>query len=668
MNDQELLALSEHEFYGMVNSAFLKFNDLFALAHSPLAGSSLVAAAVVPDEVPMVPVDLGRALQTALTWAVARMAPSPPEHRFGAPRPAADPTWQQPAWWRYNILRHNYIEPLLPDKQAGESRRVDALLRRMSIDSVYRYYRLRSSAVQEAAHIIRLALLGQIPFSDLGYVAIANFYSSLRLPESARRLLEIAAVFRGSVLQECLEQMARGEGFALSGAEVSKLIEQRLFILEGVPAAYRVPVRLRQFLSDQPSSDTIKRRHARAAQYWEERRTWPEAIWHHFQAEQYANIVTAIPENIAKLDIQNLKILGEILDKIPENCLTAKELAWWHAGRGYCALISRAANPGFTIPSDMIRLAEFPDSHGIALTWLAFYYYARDPHLALHFLDQALQIMSPGAEYWKVAITRKAQLLNFLLKPHEARVCILEALDSGTLTELEELGTAFLALAESCLMLKEFDAALRHAERALDHWRERGNPYFIARTQFLLSAVHEARGDIESGLTLAQTALAAFRQLAFMAGVIPSLLRIASALVLANKPDEGEAAMRESLALVEQTDKPLTQFNVRFHAAKFYAELGDVGSATAHWAAAYTLARQMGDKDCEQRLVTLREMTPALEDIQAPEHLERATQIARELLKEQTPVTPETLAAQAFVSRPRAKLILDGLSVGENRA
>ena len=89
-----------------VNEAFKQYQSVLALSRSPLAASDLVAPALVLDEVTPMAEERGRGLRIVLQWAVAQLAPAAPHYPLGEARPLDDPTWRDPRWWRYNILRH----------------------------------------------------------------------------------------------------------------------------------------------------------------------------------------------------------------------------------------------------------------------------------------------------------------------------------------------------------------------------------------------------------------------------------------------------------------------------------------------------------------------------------------------------------------------------------
>ena len=111
-----------------VNEAFKTCNSLLALSRSPLAASALVTPALVLDNVTPTPDERGRALRIVLQWGIEQLAPAPAQFPFDVFRPWDDPTWREPRWWRYNILRHRYLEPLHPDDFVAGGRFTDTLL------------------------------------------------------------------------------------------------------------------------------------------------------------------------------------------------------------------------------------------------------------------------------------------------------------------------------------------------------------------------------------------------------------------------------------------------------------------------------------------------------------------------------------------------------------
>jgi hypothetical protein len=141
-----------------VNSAFKNYHSILALSRSTLANSALVAPALVRDSVSPTADERGHALRLALQWAVNLLAPEPPEYPLGTPRPYDDPTWRDPRWWRYNILRHRYLEPLHPDEFVEGGRYTETLIGLTGIPSADTFFEERNRAIREVAAWLRQQL------------------------------------------------------------------------------------------------------------------------------------------------------------------------------------------------------------------------------------------------------------------------------------------------------------------------------------------------------------------------------------------------------------------------------------------------------------------------------------------------------------------------------
>jgi serine/threonine protein kinase len=111
-----------------VKAAFASYDSLLELAQSPLAAPPLITPALILNDAAPTPDERGRALRLILRWAVNRLAPAPPRYPIGAYRPPDDPTWKDRLWWRYNLLRHRYLEPLHPDERLDEYGLIDSLI------------------------------------------------------------------------------------------------------------------------------------------------------------------------------------------------------------------------------------------------------------------------------------------------------------------------------------------------------------------------------------------------------------------------------------------------------------------------------------------------------------------------------------------------------------
>ncbi len=118
----------EAEFTAQVNDALKEYDSVLSLARLPLANSPLVAPLLVLDDVSPTAEERGHALRLMIRWAVERLAPAATLYPFGSERPFDDPSWSDSRWWRYNILRHRYLEPLHPDQFVEGGRYTETLI------------------------------------------------------------------------------------------------------------------------------------------------------------------------------------------------------------------------------------------------------------------------------------------------------------------------------------------------------------------------------------------------------------------------------------------------------------------------------------------------------------------------------------------------------------
>ncbi|MEZ4560493.1 MAG: hypothetical protein R2854_29340 [Caldilineaceae bacterium] len=168
---------------------------MLLLARSPLADSQLVLPALVRGR----PVahgpgaGAGAAAGAALGGGTAGPRPRPvmPGRAL-----LDDPTWQDPAWWRYNILRHRYLEPLHPDDFVDGGRYTETLLAFTGIPTRDLFYEERSRAIREVAQWLRTQAAGDEATHLLRQLALDEVYAGVRHDAAAlHMLLTTAATF-----------------------------------------------------------------------------------------------------------------------------------------------------------------------------------------------------------------------------------------------------------------------------------------------------------------------------------------------------------------------------------------------------------------------------------------------------------------------------------------
>ena len=123
--------------------------------------------------------------------ACAHTAVSP----FGSFRPLDDPTWRDPLWWRYNILRHRYIEPLHPDDFIQGGRFTETLLALTGISNSDAFFDERTRAIAAVAERLRQQFIDARASDELLQLALHEALLPLETQGQASRLLGVAAIF-----------------------------------------------------------------------------------------------------------------------------------------------------------------------------------------------------------------------------------------------------------------------------------------------------------------------------------------------------------------------------------------------------------------------------------------------------------------------------------------
>src|SRR5262245_33488818 len=180
---------SDSSFTQLVNDALRNYQSTLALSRSDLASSPLVTPTLVKDESSPTAEERGYGLRLVLQWAVNLLAPTAPTYPMGEYRPLDDPTWHDPRWWGYNILRHRYPEPLHPDDFVEGGRFTESLLALTGISSSDAFFDERQRAIRAVAERLRYQLIDGQASGDLQRLALREAVQPLAQQPEAMRLL-----------------------------------------------------------------------------------------------------------------------------------------------------------------------------------------------------------------------------------------------------------------------------------------------------------------------------------------------------------------------------------------------------------------------------------------------------------------------------------------------
>ncbi len=292
---------SEAEFTQLVNEAFKSYHSVLALARSPLANSPLVAPLLVLDDVSPTADERGQALRLVLQWAVNRLAPSRSPYPPGSYRPADDPAWRDPRWWRYNILRYRYLEPLHPDEFVEGGRFTETLLALTGIPSPDTFFDERNRAIREVAQWLWQQMASGQATGELQRLALESVSQLLRTRPASAALLDIAATFRDVFPRSLLLQMAATEHITQAESALDYVIRHR-FLLQGDAGQnlWMSPV-LRAYLYQRQPQTRLHTRHRRVAAYYRDAHDALKAARHLQQAHDWSEAASILMDAVVEL-------------------------------------------------------------------------------------------------------------------------------------------------------------------------------------------------------------------------------------------------------------------------------------------------------------------------------------------------------------------------------
>ncbi|MCB0044813.1 MAG: tetratricopeptide repeat protein [Caldilineaceae bacterium] len=672
----------------LVNDALKNCHSVLALSRSPLANSRIVQPALVRDDASPTAEERSHALFLALRWAATRLAPGPVAHPFGTRRPYDDPTWQDPRWWRYNILRHRYLEPLHPDEFVEGGRFTETLLGLTGISSSDRFYDERTRAVKEAGEWLLRQLHAGDADAELERLALSEVYQPLRSNGPARQLLEIAATFSQVFPRTMLLEMARAEGMPQAESILDDLIRRRYLLSEQGDAGWSqdeelwISPALQRYVYKRVEQNARRTRHARAARLHARAEQPLMAGHHHVQAGQAAEaarlLLAAREQMMERLEVDELRRALATLpsDELPAELaytlLTALADLHYLAGEHDAAVAAcRGALARTKLPLEQARIyrrlgklyEKRNQSHAITYYRQAVERFGQaDPEVAELLKDRGwLHILRRS---WAEA----ERDLTDALARNQGRNRVLEADIYDALSSLQR-------------RLRDYPAALKYGRQSLALREAAGDPARIANSLINLGLIYNDQGDYAHAIAAHEEAGAAYAKLGNREMTLTARLNIGLAHHLDGQLSAAIAVYRKTLEQGMEIGHHLTVVTTHSNLAEAYAELGDAEQARRHWLAGYELSRQHGFDDELNYYVELSQATPALAGLAeepaplavlvppaadgvtfVPQNLDPAERTAWELVTETGQVTTRALMDAAGVSKPTATRKLAGLA------
>ncbi|HAJ34922.1 MAG TPA: hypothetical protein DCL15_04405 [Chloroflexi bacterium] len=586
--------ITDTEWIEQVNDAYKDYGSILALSRSPLASSPLVTPALVLDPLTPTPEERGRGLQLALRWALAQIAPEPPRYPLGEFRPLDDPTWRDPAWWRYNILRHRYVEPLHPDDFVESGRYTETLMALTGIVTADAFFDVRNRAVRAAAAALEQLLTNSRAQDELQQQALIYFCAPLMRQPELRAMLGIAAALDGVFPRTLLLALASAENLPAPDAGVDALILQRFILTGDAGASLWMAPALRAYIYHREDQARRRVRHARVADYFARRELSLAAAQHLRLAEQWEAAADQLLDHAshltgetppATLRAEVTALLAGRLDDTRRYRLQvwASDLS---AAMGDAEAASDACRAA-------LKVAHTASEQGAVFRRMGKLYEMRNQLRALAYYRQAEAALSQDSSPELVALLKDRGWLHIHRRAWgEAAADLTRALSLTPVNDIATRADVLDALAALRRYQHDLPAAISYAQQALALREQSGDLLRVTKSLGNLGLLYTATGEYGHAVAAHQEARAAAQRLGSLELAATATLNIGLAHHLAGDRVKAVEVYRASLAQAREINYVLVELRALSNLAEALAELGELEAAQRYWQRGVELARR----------------------------------------------------------------------------
>ncbi|MEZ4679097.1 MAG: tetratricopeptide repeat protein [Caldilineaceae bacterium] len=662
--------LSETSFTQLVNEVFRNYQSTLALSRSPLANSALVTPTLILDDASPTAEERGRGLRLVLRWAVDQIAPDRVTYPLGEFRPFDDPTWSDPLWWRYNILRHRYLEPLHPDDFVDGGRYTETLMTLTGITSSDAFFDERNRAIREVADRLRQQFIDGAANAILREMALADIVRLLEPQKEAAQLLGIAAVFDDVFPRSLLLSMAETEQLREAERALDYLVTNRLLLTGDARRSLWLSPALRTYIYQRQPTERLQRHHRTAARYYGEQEA-PLTTAHHWRLTGLAERAVEILFNAADTLVNELQV-NELVKSLQQ--FTERELrsTQWLASQILLSdLFYRSGQPEDALVACRRALQTTDDTQEQARIYrrMGKLYEKRNQLHALGYYQQAVERFQQYHRELPILLKDRAWIYLLRHSWQEAEADLVAALRLVPENDVGLRADIVDALAGLYRRQGRFDTALTHAQQALALREEMGNLPRIADSFNNLGIIYRGLKEYWQAISAYEEALVTYRKIGNQEAIAGALMNIGSAYYLLNQQDKAITYYQQSLTICTDHELPHVEASARYNLAEAYAALGHPQEALQHWQQGYELSQRSGFADEVNAFEQLRAETPLLQ-----RSAEQASTIPLHVLSSnlaQPQLPPEEqqiLELAARYSRITAKLLLEELNVGRATA
>lgn len=679
MRDEELLALPETEFVRLVNTAFRSYHSLLDLSRSPLAHSSLVRPALVLDELNPTLDERGKALRIILQWAVGCLPPTLPWYPLGVERPFTDPTWQDPLWWEYNLLRHRYLQPFSSDdlENLGANGFTEALLALTGIPTKDRLFEIRAQGYTSIARLLAAQLRTSRANRELRQSALDELCGPLRAQPAIWTLLEIAATFNSSFPRQFLLELAGAEGLPDPPTVLGELLQKRLLQQGDNGSNLWMPPPLReQVRALTPASASVSR-HRRAVMLYREFHQPLTLAWHLYMGRSFAEaartIVQAAPLLIEELQFEELR---EALARFESEQLTPD--MWFEIRVLLSDILVRLGelDPAIEICRELLKATRSEDRRAQLYRRLGKLHEDRSQWRALDYYRRAIEHYAVDDPELPEVLKDRAWIHLHRREWTAAEADLHLALERVPPDSWRLLSDIHSAMASLYRQQQHYVQALEHAQQALTLREEHGDPQQVAEMCNNQGLLFVEMGDLDAAMHAYREALAIFERLNHREAIATVYLNLGMALHVGKQLSEAIQTYQQSLTWFDELGISLGQTQACYNLAEALAEMSHLEEARRYWEQGHEVAleaeldeelRWFADLACQYPALSSqdaaappelpsRPLTPA-----ALKALPAGAVQAWELACQEGTLTPRRLIEVFGYSKPTATRYLNGL-------
>jgi tetratricopeptide (TPR) repeat protein len=585
----DLTRIADASFAQWVNTAFKQCHSTLMLSRSPLAASPLVTPALVLDELSPTADERGHALRLVLQWAVGELAPAPAAFPFAVERPFDDPTWRDPRWWRYTLLRHRYLEPLHPDAFVEGGRFIETLLALTGIPSEDALFDERNRAIREVAQRLQRQLKDGAAAGELERMALADLTRPLAQRPASLALLGIASIFDEVFPRAALLELAGREAVGQDLAALDWLVDQRYLRASDDGAELWLSPRLREHMYRRQSRSALLLRHERAHRRFLQTSEILAAAHHGLRAERWEAVaVLALTEAPGLLADLQAAPLREIIDQLPVAHLSAAQQYAIQLLRADLAAQAGEAEVAIAACRTALRTAPGAPEQARIYRRMGKLHEGRNQLAALGYYQQAVERFptAPANDPELIELLKDRGWLHILRKEWAAAEADLQRGLALAATSPATVRANLLdALAHWAMQQHAMTPAIGYAQNALALREEAGDLLGVAKSSGNLGLLYSAIGDYPGAVAAYHEAMGTCRRLGNRELVATALLNLGLAYHLQNLLDDAVAVYQECLGEARAVELHVIEVKALSNLAEALADLARLEEARRCWSA-----------------------------------------------------------------------------------